>query len=933
MMKMLNTLKIAFALSLCAIFVGSAGAKEFKLYVSPDGSDANDGTADNPLASLTAARNLLREKRTGGNADAGGRVIVSDGRYVLTEPLILEPEDSGMPGSPVRYEAAPGAKPIFSGGRSIEGWRPLENGVWVSNIPTDAEGDWRFEQLFVNGRRAVRARTPNDIFDADADITGGAVIEGPLNVEGRVGVQTYFYMQDVDETISENGIDAVQTVRMRPDDFEATLASLSPEELQDVNMMIYHKWDNTRRYIDFISPDDATLTTSGRKMKSWNSWLRNTRFHLENFLGALDVPGEWFFDADASLGTDASREGTLYYMPLPGEDMTTAQVIAPTVERFLLIQGDPDAGEFVEHVTIEGLTFEHGQRLTPPEGFEASQAASPVEAVVMLDGARNVTIERCEFNRFGIYGVWFRRGCSSCTLRQCLLEDFGAGGVRIGETAIASDENAQTGRILVENNIIRGGGRIFPCAVGVWVGQSADNRIVHNDIADLYYTGISVGWRWGYGPSLAKRNMIAYNHVHHIGWGVLSDMGGIYTLGPSEGTVVRNNIFHDIYAYSYGGWGLYTDEGSTGILFANNLCYNTKTGGFHQHYGKENVVRNNILAFSELYQVQATRVEEHLSFTFENNIVYFDRGELLSGPWDRIQHKSGRNCFWHAGEADFNFIGRLLEEWQDEGHELGSRIMDPGFVAPEEGDFRLREDSQVRELGFVPFDYELAGVNGDPEWVAEAENVTFRPLRIAPPAPPLAISDDFNRYPVGSAPGGVELHLENKGDAIVIEEEGPDSNRCVKIVDAPGLDQTFNPHLVYSRLKYEQGRTGNAFRLRVEPDSYVQFDWRDYAGGGYQTGPNFTIRNNLLQLRTGQSIALPSDKWIAFTIACELGDDSDGTWTLGVTFEDGSSQIVPDLPYADQEFEQLNWIGFVSAANDVTVFRLDDFRLSYVSQE
>jgi len=692
-------------LLICVLLTGCAQVAT--LYVSPQGSDAwsgrlaktNNKRTNGPKTSLAGARDEIRKFKAQGPLKEPVQVIVAAGTYTLGEPFVLAPQDSGTKDCPITYQAADGAKPVFSGGRIITDFQPGKDGIWQARIPQVAEGKWYFEQLFVNGQRAIRARTPN---------------------------KWYHYMGETSEVPIEGKEGQYRRVTpVRPDALEP-LRELSPQEIRDVTLMAYHKWCITRRYLTDIDTAANIIITVGEQLKSYSGWPGNTRFHLENFKTALDAPGEWFL----------ARDGMLYYKPRPGEDMTKAEVIAPLVEKLVIFEGNVEAGQFVEHITLKGLTFHHNSYLLPPTGYAPFQAAYATEAAVMADGARNITLQDCEIGHVATYGVWFRRGCRDCRVERSYIHDLGSGGVRIGEGEIRQDEPSRTSHITVDNNIIRTGGRIYTSAVGVWIGQSGDNTLTHNEIADFFYTGISVGWRWGYAESLGKRNTIRFNNVHHIGWGVLCDMGGIYTLGPSEGTVVSDNIFHDVYAYSYGGWGLYTDEGSTGIVIENNLVYNVKTGCFHQHYGKENIVRNNIMAFSKLYQVQATRVEEHLSFNFENNIVYYTEGVLLSGPWTQVKINMDNNCYWNAAGNAVDFVGKTLDDWRKEtGHDPNSIVADPLFVDPQNFDFHLKPDSPALKLGFKPFDYTKAGVYGDPKWIKKANSVTFPPLEITPDPP------------------------------------------------------------------------------------------------------------------------------------------------------------------------------------------------------
>ena len=850
------------------------------LFVSPDGNDEHLGTKTEPFATLTHAQKAARAEHAK-NPQDGVTVTLLPGRHRLTEPLVFDSADSGTAEGPIVYQSEGDAE--ISGGTRITDWIvDLDRaGIWktkVGSLPS-------FEQLWIDGRRAVRARTPNWWhFNSLLE-----VIEEPLN-DKRVKHTFEVPARDL-----------------------SPLANLNEQELKDVQVLVFHKWDTTREFLQSVSPEQGEFIAHGSKMKSWNKMNRNCLYYFENFLGALDSPGEWFLD----------RDGWLYYHPREGEDMRAVEVMAPRIENLVQITGTPDKP--IRYLTFKSLNFRHSELLTPPTGVPPGQAALSIDAAaIRVSHAEQISFQNCTVENIGGTAFWFREGAKHCTVRDTRIFDLGVSGVRIGETRTLPDAT-RTSHITIDNCIIHSGGRKAPCAVGVWIGHSGDNVISHCDIADFYYTAVSAGWVWGYGPSDSKRNRIENNHLHHIGYRILSDMGGVYTLGKSEGTVVRNNHIHDVFSARYGGWGLYPDEGSTGILFENNLVYRVRDGAFHQHYGRDNIVKNNILTYSEEGQIALTRSEPHRSFTFENNIVYFDGGHLLGGRgWAAGAKVDLRhNLYWRADGKPFDFDGESFTQWQSEGKDQDSKIADPLFHDPANYDFRLKSGSPALAMGFKPFDISKAGVRGD-DWRALAKATTFPKPYLVPEPLPNILHDDFERGKLGGLFRKATLSHEGNESLISISKEK--DNHILKLQRHPDLKQGHNPHFYWDP-NLSSGTGILSFRVRLQPNSSLQCEWRS-KGASYKKGPSLSFKNGRIYNRHQELVTYPIGTWVTVTIKAATGKKT-SSWKATIIHEDGLKFEFTNLP-CDPEWTELNWLGFTSGGSKEAILHLDD--LSFTSR-
>jgi hypothetical protein len=571
-------------LLVCLLPIAPAAAAEF--WVAPDGSNTNAGTRDKPQASVAVALRQVRELRRLGKISTNepAQIFLRGGIYRLDKPLSLRPQDSGTESSPTIIAAETNETPTLSGGVEITGWKMSvsailglpENAhgkVWMADAPKKNGEIMEFRQLWVNGRKAIRTRTPDgeNLFHLVAWDKTNQVATIPT--AALRGIKKPARLEMIIDQVWEIAILRVKSIRVKGTN--ALVTFKQPES----KIEFEHPWPPVTVNAKYAAP-----------------------FYLANAIQFLDSPGEWFEDL---------RAGKIYYWPRNGEDMTRAEVVAPALETLVQIEGMPDKP--VSNIQFKGITFANATWLRPSE-----QGHVPLQAgMFMLDAhklspkgtsyqpkldnvawigrpqgaasvknADHISFENCTFEHLASAGLDFQSGTHDDLIEGCTFRDIGGNGIQLGkfsDTKIEThtpynpkDEREICSREKISNNLITDCGNEDWGCVGIGVGYARNVSIKHNEVSNLPYTGISVGWGWTKLTNALRDNFIAANHIHHIGQR-LGDLGGIYMLSAQPGTVIGENSISDIAPSPFvpdpkHWFYLYLDEGSSFITVRDNWC-------------------------------------------------------------------------------------------------------------------------------------------------------------------------------------------------------------------------------------------------------------------------------------------------------------------------------------------------------------------------
>ena len=574
-----------------------------EIWISPKGSDLNDGTRQSPKATLTSALRQAREwRRTEDNRIQGGITIYMEGgTYAFHEPVFIRPEDSGTKESPTIIRSVDDEKVILSGGISINGWKK-QGKVWVADVPVFNGRPLDFRQLWVNGKKAVRARDVEDfekmnrICSVDEKneilyvpaVSIRRLIDNKGNLKAKYAEMVLHQMW------------CVANLRIRSVEVQGDSAAIRFHQPES-RIQFEHPWPR------------PMVTTDGH----------NSAFYLTNARELQDVPGEWYHDIDARK---------VYYYPREGEKMQEAEVIVPAVETLVRVEGTLDRP--VCHIRFEKITFSYTTWMRPSEkGHVPLQAGMyltdgyridpkmqrnylnhPLDnqgwlgrpaAAVRVVAARQIDFERCRFEHLGSTGLDYEEAVQGGVVRGCLFRDIAGNGLLVGSFSSAAHEThlpydpADRREVCTQQHInncyfTEIGNEDWGC-LAIAAGYVGDVNIEHNEISEVPYSGISLGWGWTQTVNCMRNNRVHANLIHHYAKHMY-DVAGIYTLGSQPKSYVTENCVHSIYKPGYvhdpNHWFyLYTDEGSSFITVRDNWTEGEKY--LQNANGPGNVWENN----------------------------------------------------------------------------------------------------------------------------------------------------------------------------------------------------------------------------------------------------------------------------------------------------------------------------------------------------
>ena len=574
-----------------------------EIWISPKGSDFNDGTRQSPKATLTSALRQAREwRRTEDNRIQGGITIYMEGgTYAFHEPVFIRPEDSGTKESPTIIRSVGDEKVILSGGISINGWKK-QGKVWVADVPVFNGRPLDFRQLWVNGKKAVRACDVEDFekmnricsVDEKNEILYVPVVSIRRLIDNKGNLKAKYAEMVLHQMW------CVANLRIRSVEVQGDSAAIRFHQPES-RIQFEHPWPR------------PMVTTDGH----------NSAFYLTNARELQDVPGEWYHDIDARK---------VYYYPREGEKMQEAEVIVPAVETLVRVEGTLDRP--VCHIRFEKITFSYTTWMRPSEkGHVPLQAGMyltdgyridpkmqrnylnhPLDnqgwlgrpaAAVRVVAAKQIDFERCRFEHLGSTGLDYEEAVQGGVVRGCLFRDIAGNGLLVGSFSPAAHEThlpydpADRREVCTQQHInncyfTEIGNEDWGC-LAIAAGYVGDVNIEHNEISEVPYSGISLGWGWTQTVNCMRNNRVHANLIHHYAKHMY-DVAGIYTLGSQPKSYVTENCVHSIYKPGYvhdpNHWFyLYTDEGSSFITVRDNWTEGEKY--LQNANGPGNVWENN----------------------------------------------------------------------------------------------------------------------------------------------------------------------------------------------------------------------------------------------------------------------------------------------------------------------------------------------------